>query len=59
LWFQPSAFASDPPHNDLDAAERTHAELAIAVTAAILLLLRQDNQGERDLSRYTLSKSSS
>jgi len=28
-------FASDPPHNDLDAAERTHAELAIAVTAAI------------------------
>lgn len=28
-------FASDPPHNDLDAAERAHAELAIATTTAI------------------------
>lgn len=35
LTISATEFASDPPHNDLDAAERVHADLTIATTAAI------------------------
>ena len=35
LAISATAFASNPPHNDLDTAERVHAELAIATVTAL------------------------